>query len=29
MGANIFKINSDQKEVDSEGNVLHVEEENN
>ena len=29
MGANIFKKNPDQKEVDSEGNVLHVEEENN
>ena len=27
MGANIFKNNPDQKEVDSEGNVLHVEEE--
>ena len=29
MGANIFKKNPDKKEVDSEGNVLHVEEENN
>ena len=29
MGANIFKNNPDQKEMDSGGNVLHVEEENN
>jgi len=29
MGANIFKNNPDQKEMDSGGNILHVEEENN